>query len=94
MMNTRVESSATSPLNATSDWALKSTPPASDLLLQQVRAIGLARFVGRINAGVIRSDEGYEAVEAFLSEERKRPLLSRLTHLIVGRDDTFTDKKG
>jgi hypothetical protein len=64
--------------------------PELDRLVQE---IGVARFVGRINAGVIDASEGYQAVERFMAREHDRPLLSRLSHALLGRSDTF-EKRG
>lgn len=56
---------------------------------ETVREIGVARFVGRINSGVIDATRGYQAVERFASEQSERSLLSRVTHMLLGRKDTF-----
>jgi hypothetical protein len=61
--------------------------PAVEALVDQIRQIGLARFVGRINAGVIDVDQGYRAVERFAAQEGRRPLLSALGRALVGRSD-------
>lgn len=67
---------------------------AAGTLDTEVRRIGVARFVGRINAGVIDASSGYEAVERFAVEQEERPLLSKLSHLLLGKTDTFTRGKG
>lgn len=54
-----------------------------------IRDIGLARFVGRINSGVIPEHEGYAAVERFLAHEKERPLLSRVTQAVLGRPNSY-----
>lgn len=61
--------------------------PAVEALVVQIKQIGLARFVGRINAGVIDADQGYRAVERFAAGEKRRPLLSALGRALVGRGD-------
>ncbi len=61
-------------------------------LQQMIEQIGIARFVGRINSGVIPSDTGYAAVEHFVSHAKQRPLLSRLTYLMLGRADAYTHR--
>jgi chromosome condensin MukBEF complex kleisin-like MukF subunit len=60
---------------------------------ETMREIGVARFVGRINSGVIDAARGYQAVERFTSEQAERPLLSRLSHLLTGRTDTFARRR-
>lgn len=59
-----------------------------------VREIGVARFVGRINSGVIDPARGYQAVERLTSEQTERPFLSRLSHILMGRTDTFSRTRG
>ena len=54
-----------------------------------VREIGVARLVGRINSGVIDPEAGYRALERFMAQEHARPFLSRLSHSLLGRPDTF-----
>lgn len=56
---------------------------------ETVREIGVARFVGRINSGVIDATHGYQAVERFANAQAERSLLSRVTHVLLGRTDTF-----
>lgn len=51
--------------------------------------IGIARFVGRINAGVIPSEVGLEVINAFVAAEERRPFVSRLAHSFLGRRDSF-----
>lgn len=58
-------------------------------LVGTIKEIGLARFVGRINAGVVGADDGYAAVERFVSEEKKRPILSTLKEALSGRIDSY-----
>ena len=53
--------------------------------LEQIQEIGLARFIGRINAGVIPTEEGYQAIELFVSKERRRPLISTIARALAGR---------
>jgi len=69
-----------------------ATSTVAERLDKTLAEIGVARFVGRINAGVIESTEGYEAVERLVSREKARPLLSRLSHAILGKTDTFDSK--
>jgi hypothetical protein len=63
-------------------------------LAATLREIGVARFIGRINSGVIDSTEGYKALERYAVEVEDRPLLSRLSHLLMGRQDTFGRSRG
>lgn len=60
-----------------------------ELLEAKISEIGLARFVGRINSGLIPPSLGYEAVQNFLAHEKQRPFLSRLTQALVGRTDAY-----
>jgi hypothetical protein len=59
----------------------------AERLARQIHEIGVARFVGRINAGMIDATVGYRAVETFSVEEQRRPLVSRLAHMLVGKRD-------
>lgn len=61
-------------------------------LQRTIEQIGIARFVGRINSGVIPSEQGYAAVEHFVEDAKKRPLLSKLSHLVLGRTDTYAHR--
>lgn len=61
----------------------------TDEMFATIRQIGLARFVGRINSGVIPAEEGYEAVRRFVDLQKKRPFLSRMAHTVCGRTDTY-----
>ena len=63
---------------------------SSSELQTTIRSIGLARFVGRINSGVIPTTEGYEAVKTFVAEDRQRPLISRLTTTFFGRPEPYS----
>ena len=76
----------TSMLSASAASELADT---NENLVEEIRKIGLARFVGRINAGVIDASAGYSAVERFNLDERRRPLVSRLTHIFIGREDPY-----
>lgn len=58
-------------------------------LLSEIKRIGLARFVGRINAGLIDAAAGYAAVERFARQERKRPLISTISQVLMGRSDSY-----
>lgn len=61
---------------------------------ETVREIGVARFVGRINSGVIDPTPGYAAVERLANEQSERPFLSKVAHALLGRRDTFTRGPG
>ncbi len=52
--------------------------------------IGAVRFVGRINSGVIPSDEGYRVLEQMVERESERPFISKLTHLFLCRPDSYS----
>lgn len=78
------------------DTSDTSSPPAepvlsyeAGLLDETLKEIGVARFVGRINSGVIDSVAGYKALERYALQQSDRPLLSRLSHLLMDRLDTF-----
>lgn len=58
-------------------------------LLQTIEQIGIARFVGRINAGVIPTEQGYAAVEHFVSHAKERPFASKVAHMVLGRVDSY-----
>lgn len=66
--------------------------PQDEELQRTIEQIGIARFVGRINSGVIPSERGYAAVEHFVAHAKKRPLLSKLTHLMLGRADSYAHR--
>ena len=61
-------------------------------LERTLQQIGLARFVARINSGVIPRDKGYAAVERYVTTARQRPLLSKLTHFVLGRSDAYANR--
>lgn len=58
-------------------------------LLQLIEDIGVARFVGRINAGVVSSEHGYAALEYFVDKAKERPLASKVAHAVFGRVDSY-----
>lgn len=58
-------------------------------LQRTIEEIGLARFVGRINSGVIATSVGYEAVEIFVDGQRHRPVSSTISKFLFGRPDSF-----
>lgn len=57
-----------------------------------LKQIGIARFVGRINSGVIPSSEGYDAVEAYVENAQQRPFLSKLTCALLNRSDSYAHR--
>jgi len=61
-------------------------------LQRTLEQIGIARFVGRISSGVIPSEQGYAAVEQYVSHAKERPFLSRLTYLMLGRSDAYLNR--
>lgn len=66
------------------------TRPAATVDLQKtIESIGIARFVGRINSGVIPGPEGYAVVEQFVARAQARPFLSRLSSAVLGRRDSY-----
>lgn len=58
-----------------------------------LKTIGVGRFSGRINAGLIEPDLGYRCVELLAEREEVRPFASRISHLLTGRIDTFLKGK-
>lgn len=66
-----------------------SVPDEADELQAMIRRIGLARFVGRVNSGVISADVGENAIRRFVDQQRRRPFISRVTHTVCGRTDTY-----
>jgi hypothetical protein len=60
-----------------------------EVLVRQIAEIGLPRFVGRLNSGLIPLEEGYRAVEVFVAAAKQRPFISRLGQSILGRTDSF-----
>ncbi|MFW5333260.1 hypothetical protein [Hydrogenophaga sp. ZJX-1] len=58
-------------------------------LLKTIEQIGIARFVGRINAGVIPTEQGYAAVEHFVAHAKERPFVSKVAHMVLGRVDSY-----
>lgn len=62
-------------------------------LVTKIHEIGLARFVGRIQSGVVAMDAGYEAVDRFVAIEKQRPFVARLSQALAGRTDSY-DKMG
>ena len=71
---------------------LKRTIDDSELeaLFSELSRIGVARFVGRINSGVIEPTLGYKCLERLVEAESKRPWPSRLSHLLTGHKDSFS----
>lgn len=61
-------------------------------LKEQVRKLGAARFVGRINGGIISPGLGYEALQAVADERGNRSFLVRLARAISGTPDTFVSR--
>ncbi|MCZ8218259.1 MAG: hypothetical protein O9337_02470 [Acidovorax sp.] len=57
-------------------------------LRRTIEIIGLARFVGRINSGLIPSWEGYAVVEQFVDQANVRPFVSRLSNLLFHRRES------
>lgn len=65
-------------------------PPQPSELRDTIEQIGIARFVSRINSGVIPNEAGYAALERFVEDAKRRPLISRLTSVMLGNKDTYT----
>lgn len=47
--------------------------------------IGVTRFVGRIQSGLIDSAAGYVALSRFTAEQERRPLLSEVADVLFSR---------
>jgi hypothetical protein len=58
-------------------------------LLAAIDEIGLARFVGRINSGVVSAEEGYAAVEQYIADGKERSFVSKVVHAVFGRSDSY-----
>ena len=57
-----------------------------------IHQIGIARFVGRINSGLIPNDEGYAVVESFVEEAKQRPILSKVTKFVLNSNDSYIQR--
>lgn len=68
----------------------KNTLSAAAELQGTIEQIGIARFVSRINSGVIPNEAGYAALERFVEDAKRRPLLSKLTSVVLGNKDSYT----
>lgn len=53
-----------------------------DALLVELRRIGLARFYGRLRAGLIDREAGHRAIEALALEERRAEVKRRWCFLL------------
>ena len=67
-------------------------PSALRELEDKIREIGMARFVGRVNSGLVNVEAGYQAIDAYVSKEKERPLISKLAQVILGRPDSYVSK--
>jgi len=54
-----------------------------------LREIGVARFEGRIEAGLIDKTEGEAVVDGFMREQRSRPWVSRVIGLVLDTDEAY-----
>lgn len=70
---------------------ISNTQAVSELQVT-FKQIGIARFVGRINSGIIPPDEGYAVVETFVEKAKERPFLSRVTKFVLGSNDSYTQR--
>ena len=61
-------------------------------MAETIREIGVARFVGRINSGVVDPETGYQAVEAYIANQKHRPFLSRWAAALLNRPDVYLTK--
>lgn len=57
-----------------------------------IRDIGVARFVGRINSGVVETEVGYKALDSYVAKTKQRPALSRLASFLLDKDDALLAK--
>lgn len=69
---------------------VKQAAWTAEQLQATIQEIGIARFVGRISSGVIPSREGHQAVEQYVAQEKSRPLLSKVSHFVLGRTDPYS----
>lgn len=56
---------------------------------ETINEIGLARFVGRINSGVVPAEKGFVAVDRFVTAEQERPLLSKVSRAVFKRPNSY-----
>ncbi|WP_157256631.1 hypothetical protein [Methyloversatilis discipulorum] len=63
-----------------------------DSLTKTIEDIGLARFIGRINAGVVDPDAGLTALNSFVEKEAARPLISRVAHFLLCKEDSYKNQ--
>lgn len=66
----------------------------NEKLEQTLDKIGVVRFVGRINSGVIPSEAGYKVLEHFVSRDSERPWISKIAHALLWRDEPYRTKSG
>lgn len=57
-----------------------------------IRDIGVARFVGRINSGVVETEVGYKALDRYVAKTKERPVLSRLASFLLDKEDALLQK--
>jgi len=57
-----------------------------------IRDIGVARFVGRINSGVVETEVGYKALDRYVAKTKERPALSRLASFLLDKEDALLQK--
>lgn len=66
-----------------------SVPEANEALVEQLGTviddIGVTRFVGRVQSGLIDAAAGYAALSRFTAQQEKRPLLSEVADVIFSR---------
>ena len=60
-----------------------------DALRDEIHRLGLTRFVGRLNSGIIDPEIGSQALELHLAEYFESNIISRITHLLCNRADTY-----
>lgn len=59
----------------------------TERLEKMIHEIGVARFAGRLQSGVLPKEVGYEVLYSFVSKEKERPLLSRIAHIVLQKKD-------
>lgn len=63
--------------------------PTVAQLAATLHEIGVARFEGRIEAGLIDKTEGEAVMEQFIEEQRTRPWVSRVANLVLDTDEAY-----
>lgn len=66
-----------------------ATRQSVEELRSTLREIGVARFEGRIEAGIIDRAKGEAVVDAFIAEQRSRPWVSRVVNFVLDAEESY-----